>query len=240
MLTDGLTEGCPSDSVTATVHSQDSLKGVSGPQQAQQAQQQAGGDSAGAPMEVDADDAQLNDRCVFPERVDQVMSSHPPPPPPSSPPPNPPICPVPCCGVGSGDNFEGYHLCYAWGRSRFHWSDLPCKCLAPLELKSVYVTLINTISKFGTSLPLLVAAVVLSVSAVVVSKTLWVPFVVSLLFGQLCMLWLPCCVCFDCLLCMLWRPCCACFDCPAVHAAAARCACYACPAVHAVAALLCT
>ena len=80
MMTDGLTEGCPSDSVTATVHSQDSHKDAPGPQ----AQQQGGDASAEAPMLVDADDAQLNDRCMFPRGVDQVTS---PPPSPSFYPP---------------------------------------------------------------------------------------------------------------------------------------------------------
>ena len=100
MLTDGLTEGCHSDSVTATVLSQDSLKGVPGPQQAPQAQQQADGDSAEAPMEVDADAAQLHDRCVFPSRVWQVKS-----PPPSAPcpPPSPPPLSLPCALLWGGE-----------------------------------------------------------------------------------------------------------------------------------------
>lgn len=102
MLTDGLTEGCHSDSVTATVHSQDSLKGVPGPQQAPQAQQQADGDSAEAPMQVDADAAQLHDRCVFPSRVWQVKSPPPSAPcPPPSHPPFPALCPAVGWGVGA-------------------------------------------------------------------------------------------------------------------------------------------
>ena len=63
MLTDGLTEGCHSDSVT------DSLKHVPGHRD----QQHASGDSAEAPMEVDADVAQLTDRCIFPPRMEQSM-----------------------------------------------------------------------------------------------------------------------------------------------------------------------
>ena len=70
MLTNGMTEGCHSDSVTATVQSQDSQKDVPG----HQAQQQGGGDSADSPMQVDADDTEPNDRCMSPQRVDHVMS----------------------------------------------------------------------------------------------------------------------------------------------------------------------
>lgn len=58
MLTYGLTEDCQPDSVTATVHSQDSLKGMPG----RQRQQPTGGDSAEAPMEIDADEPQPDTR----------------------------------------------------------------------------------------------------------------------------------------------------------------------------------
>ena len=63
LLSDGLAEGCQPDSVTATVHSQDNVKGLPGRQQQQQPQ--SAGHSAEVPMEIDADDgdeAQPNDR----------------------------------------------------------------------------------------------------------------------------------------------------------------------------------
>ena len=62
ILTDGLGDGFQPDSEKATVHSQADGNSTVGQQQRQQRQLQGAGDSAEAPMEIDADDVDSDDK----------------------------------------------------------------------------------------------------------------------------------------------------------------------------------